>query len=159
MKEKPDPVLKLLPPEQVKRVLSQPNCDIEPIFMGFTDIYKHLSKIIPLHFTVIDFGCSYAPQCFYFTKHKLYIGVSIGKQKRFKAKNTIHDYMSIREWICENGDWIHNNVKETFAICSYVPAPFDEIKLLRNTFENLFVYYPHGGFGGWNVKLNGKRSV
>jgi len=62
-------------PKQCDRVLQQPMCDIEPDFLGFIDKYYHLSKIMPLHFTIIDFGCSYAPQAYYFRKHKQYIGI------------------------------------------------------------------------------------
>jgi hypothetical protein len=35
------------------------------------------------------------------------------------------------------------NLNETFAICSYVPRNGDCHELIRKTFKNLFVYYPH----------------
>lgn len=58
-----------------QKVMHQKNCEIDPEFMGFVDVYYHLSKIIPKHLTVIDIGCCYAPQCLYFKNHHKYIGV------------------------------------------------------------------------------------
>ena len=115
-----------------KEVLEQDECDIEGLFLGFVDIYYFLSKIIPKDFTVIDFGCAYAPQAYYFRNHKAYIGINNSIKKRFTFKNTTH----INGKIEDNLDF---EDKKTFAICSYVPTSTNEI---RKRFKNLFVYYP-----------------
>jgi hypothetical protein len=39
-----DPAYHLLPPDQVDRVFGQKMCDIDPEFLGFTDIYFRLRR-------------------------------------------------------------------------------------------------------------------
>ena len=131
-------MINLLPKDQIKSVFSQDMCDIEPDFLGFTDIYENLSKIIPKHFTIIDLGCGYNPQCFYFKEHKKYISVDIGKLIRFKSDNCEIYVMTIKEFI-DKYLWDFD-LDETFAICSYVPSC--EVKLVRENFKNVFTYYP-----------------
>lgn len=145
MIEQPDELLKILPKEQSEKVFNQPNCEIEPIFIGFTDIYKALSTIIPKHFTVIDLGCCYNPQCYYFIEHKEYIAVDISDCIKWEAPNCRIFTMSIEEFIKTHlRDFF---LEETFAICSYVPEwGADNGKLVREAFKNVFVYYPHGEY-------------
>ena len=138
-----DPALHLIPQEQLDRVLNQDMCDIDPSFLGFTEVYKALASIIPLHWTIVDLGCAYSPQAFFFTQHKAYIGVDYGTNERFAAHNTKHFDMTIREFI--EGHAGDLDRKTTFAICSYVPPWHDDNqKLVREHFQNVFVYYPAG---------------
>ena len=135
------PLIKVIPRWQIKEVFSQDRCDIDGEFLGFTDIYENLSKIIPKYMTVIDFGCAYAPQAYYFTKHFKYIGVDSEPMTQFSTHNSEFFIMSIQNFI-KNEKYI----KEiSFAICSYVPD-FDAQELVRNTFPNTFVYYPTNCF-------------
>lgn len=137
-------LVKLLPKDQIERVLNQEMCDIDLEFLGFTDIYYHLSQIIPKHFTVVDLGCAYNAQCFYFTDHKKYIAVDVTMNEVFKSDNCILVNRSIQAFIKFNNGRL--NLDETFAICSYVPPWYnDNTKLVRETFKNCFVYYPCGG--------------
>lgn len=131
----------ILPKEQLEAVLNQERCDIDGEFMGFLNEYKYLSKIIPKHFTVIDLGCAYNPQCFYFIEHKKYIAVDIEKCIKFQSDNCEIFEKTINNFINEN---LHNyDLEETFAICSYVPDWYDKNKeLVRQSFKNLFVFYP-----------------
>ena len=125
--------------KQIKPILEAADyCDIDGTFMGFMDVYKALSEIIPKHWTIVDFGCSYAPQCYYFRNHKGYIGVDSSTPKRFEAKNTSHLYGTIQDFINTDVD------SPIFAICSYVPH-FHAAELVRKNFKNCFVYYPEGG--------------
>jgi hypothetical protein len=138
-------MINILPKDQIERVLNQKYCDIDLNFLGFTDIYENLSKIIPKHFTVIDLGCAYNPQCFYFTEHKQFVAVDISECEKFKSDNCLIFQKSIEDFILENiKDY---NLDETFAICSYVP-PWggDNREMARKAFKNIFVYYPHGGY-------------
>ena len=111
--------------------------------MGFNDIYEILSKIIPEHFTIIDLGCGYNPQCFYFTKHKKYVAVDISDCEKFKSDNCVIYQKSIEDFIKEDISGL--NLDETFAICSYVPMREANREMVRKAFKNLFIYYPHGG--------------
>lgn len=123
---------------QKKAVFEQPDCDIDPSFIGFVDIYYHLAKIIPLHWFVVDFGCAYAPQSYFFRFHRGYYGVDPFDGFRFFSDNTIHKTMTAEKFI-EGLSHIYNP-SETFAICSYVPS--QDNKLIRDTFPNVFCFYP-----------------
>ena len=139
-----------LPKDQVDRVFNQKYCDIDGEFFGFMDVYESLSRIIPKHFAVVDLGCAYNPQCILFNGHKSFTavdlpGVSGSKLERFTQDNCTIFEMTIKQFITENIDRF--NLKETFAICSYVPPWGDDnMKLVRESFQNVFTYYPHGGF-------------
>jgi hypothetical protein len=137
--DKADPLLKYLPKDQVDVVMNQDMCELDYTFLGFTEIYEHLSKIIPVNFLVIDFGCYLAAQSYYFRKHKGYIGVDTTKLKRFGFTNTEHYYMSIQLFIqVLLPRYVPDKI---FAICSYVPD--EEAKeLVRESCKNVFVFYP-----------------
>lgn len=137
-----DPVWHLMPPDQIDRVLRQDMCDIGPEFLGFTDIYLALAKIIPTYWTVVDLGCAFAPQAIIFRDHKAYIGVDAGVGERFSAPNTTHYTMTIADFIAEHAASLDKEL--TFAICSYVPPWYgtDNLRLTREAFKNVFTYYP-----------------
>lgn len=138
-------LLSIIPESEQHRVFEQEHCDIDPSFIGFIDIYKNLSEIIPKHFTIVDLGCAYAPQAYYFKDHKKYIGVDIFLGERFRADNTKHLQITIRDFCDVFASSFDKD--ETFAICNYVPPWHgDNREMARKYFENLFVYYPHGGY-------------
>lgn len=136
-----DDLMSVIPKEQIDAVFAYEKCDIDASFLGFTEVYKQLSSIIPKDFIVIDLGCAYAPQCYYFTKHKQYIGVEIEPCAQFHTENTTHYHMSIQKFIGEELPKMNLRLEKVFAICSYVPD-FDAQRLVRMTFPNTFVYYP-----------------
>ena len=136
-------LLNLIPKNQITRVFNQEMIDIDFEFIGFIDQYKFLSILIPKHFTVIDFGCAYNPQCFYFQDHKKYIAVDIDTMEKFKSKNCEIFEMRISDFI--KNHLSDMNLNETFAICNYVPCTTEENKMIRENFKNCFIYYPHGG--------------
>jgi hypothetical protein len=139
-----DPILHLMPEDQLERVFNVAMCDIAPEFLGFTDIYQHLAAIIPLHWTIVDLGCAYAPQAWLFKDHKAYVGVTLTEIERFHAPNTTHYTMPIREFLQMHLPKFDQDT--TFAICSYVPPWHDDNrKLAREAFKNVFTYYPAGG--------------
>jgi len=119
--------------------------DIDGTFIGFVEIYYGLSKVIPKHFTIIDLGCAYNPQCFLFKDHKRYIAVdAFPKQERFQSENCEIYEMTIADFLDQH---LHKfDLKQTFAICSYVPPWHDDnMALVSANFTNVFTYYPHGG--------------
>jgi len=131
----------IIPEEEIERVFSYEYCELSYDFMGFTDVYKALSAIIPLHYTIIDLGCYAAAQSYYFLRHKQYIGVDVFNGERFITPNSVHYIKSIQEFCSEDTHYI--NLDESFAICSYVPD-FSAVKIAKRIFKNLFVYYPAG---------------
>lgn len=136
-----DAAWEIMPPDQIDRVLRQEECDIEPGFLGFTDVYFALASIIPLHWTIVDLGCAYAPQAIIFAKHKAYVGVDISGCEKFSASNTTHYTMSIADFIERHAASFDQD--RTFAVCSYVPPwHHDNTQMVRHAFRNVFVYYP-----------------
>jgi len=138
-------IIELLPKEQIEKVFDQKDCDIDYDFLGFTEIYKSLSEIIPKHFTIVDLGCAYNPQCFYFTEHKKYVAVDVSDCVKFQSDNCEIYEKRIEDFISQ--DLNKFDLEETFAICSYVPSwGGDNGEMVRKAFKNCFVYYPHGGY-------------
>ena len=126
-----------------KRCSKYKMCDIDEEFMGFTEVYEHLSKIIPKKRIIVDLGCAYAPQAVYFRNHKKYIGIDLDsfETPRVNTPNSEHYKMTIREWI--EKELPKYNQDDLFAICSYVPPWHDDNeKLVRDNFRHCFVYYP-----------------
>jgi len=121
-------------PKMFKEVLGQEMCDIDGTFLGFMDTYYYLSKLIPKGWIIIDFGCAYNPQAYYFREHKAFIGVDTGIRKRFRFENTDLFEGTI-------SDYLKNNppTEKVFAICHNVPS--EEKNLVRNYYPNCFVYY------------------
>lgn len=144
-----DRLFKILPKDECDKVFDGPECDIEPCFMGFVEIYEGLAKIIPQHYTVVDLGCAYNPQAYYFANHKEYLAVDISDCVKFQPPNCKIFHMSIEAFIMSETQKM--NLSETFAICSYVP-PWggDNMKLVRDAFTNVFTFYPAGN----RVKLD-----
>ena len=117
-----------------KEVLNQKNCDIDETFLGFVDTYYYLSKIIPKDWTIVDFGCAFAAQAYYFIRHKAFIGVDFGIKKRFHFKNTDLYEGTIADYLMQKP------IKErVFAIVNNVPS--FETELVRNYYPNCFIYY------------------
>lgn len=136
----------LIPEAESRELLNQLYCELEPDFLGFCDIYEGLAGIIPPGMTVIDFGCYMAPQAYFFQRHKAYIGVDTCGLKRFTPSNAKHYVCSIQDFIRDEYPKLQADLKPTgyFAICSYVPD-MEAAKLVRETFGNVFCYYPSAG--------------
>lgn len=148
MVSKLDDIFEYLPIEEADRLLKKNyrmGGNVDYTHMGFTHVYKSLLNIVPKHFTIIDLGCCYAPQCYYFKDYKQYIGVDVEDEERFAIHNTTHYVMSIQRFIKEELPKLNLNPKQCFAICSYVPDD-EATELARRTFPNILVYYPNGGF-------------
>ena len=122
-------------PDQWQRVIGQDMCDIDGSFLGFVMTYKNLAELIPLDWTVYDFGCAYAPQAYYFRKHHRYVGIDSGVRERFAFENTSHHSVPISEFLSR-----HATGKKEFAICNFVPS--HEVDLVKEKFKDLFIYYP-----------------
>lgn len=128
-----------LPNDQWQKVMNQPMCDIDATFFGFIHTYDALSKIIPKEFTVIDLGCCFNAQSFYFTEHREYIAVDISDCIKFKPDNCTIYNKSISEFI--ERDISKFDLKTTFAICNYVSDSMAE--LVRKSFMHVYTFYPH----------------
>lgn len=124
-------------PLQIERVMR--GADIEPDFMGFANTYQALSRLIPLDWTVLDLGCAYAPQAYYFRHHARYIGVDVWPaHKRFHFSNTVHATQRIEHYACP----AVADQPKVFCILNYVNCRAETAEKVRRLFRNLFVFYP-----------------
>lgn len=132
-----------IPVSELNDVLKQDRCELEPCFLGFVNVYKPLSMLIPPHKIVIDFGCCLAAQAYFFAEHQAYIGVDTTPLKRFTPSNATHYKMSIQRFIAKELPALLEkyDINDFCAICSYV-SDFEATKLVRETFPNVFCYYP-----------------
>ena len=144
----------LIPDDEFMTVMTQDMCELEPDFLGFVDIYKPLSELIPKGKTVIDFGCYLAAQSYFFAEHKCYIGVDVVDMKRFTPPNAVHYISSIQNFIANEVPKLFQEHGEGHycAICSYVPD-FKATELVRKTFLNVFCYYPSLDGADVTIKL------
>lgn len=125
----------------IDEYLKDKYCDIDPEFMGFVDIYRHLSLIIPQEYVVYDFGAGYGPQGFYFQKHARYIAIA--------PETDMIEFPWGEYYNMTTGKFLANYpeagmLKKSFAICSYVPPWFGEnsMQLVKERFQNVFTFYP-----------------
>lgn len=124
--------------EQFNQVFSYKYNELSPEFLGFVEQYKALAGIIPKEFTIIDFGCNAAPQMYYFRNHHKYIGIDATDCICFSQPNAeIHTKTTTQNFIKS----MKLDVNKCFAICNYVPDE-EAKKMVRETFPNLFIYYP-----------------
>ena len=121
-------------PKMFREVLEQKMCDIDGTFLGFVDTYYYLSKLIPKSWTIVDFGCAYNPQAYYFLEHRAFIGVDIGIIKRFHFKNTDLYNGTIADYLAQKPP-----IEKVFAICNNVPSA--EKEMVRHYYPNCFIYY------------------
>ena len=133
----------LIPDDEYHEVMSQDMCELDSEFLGFVDVYKNLSRIIPKG--SIDFGCYLAPRSYCCARHKMYIGVEVVSMRRFTPPNSVHYTMSIQNFIQIEVPKLFEEYDELklCAICSYVPD-FQATEMVRKTFPNVFCYYPCG---------------
>ena len=133
----------LIPDEEMKEILSQDECELQPDFLGFVNVYEPLSNLIPEHKIVIDFGCYLAAQSYFFSEHSAYIGVDTTKLNRFRPTNAVHFTMSIQDFIAIELPILLkiHDINDFCAICSYVNDR-EATRMVRETFPNVFCYYP-----------------
>ena len=117
-------------------VESQKTEDFNEGFLGYVDTYYYLSKIIPNDKVILDLGCGYAAQAYFFQAHKKYIGVDTNGAKKFTFPNTEMYDMSIEEFMNKHV----LNPEEVFAICNYVPGEHKQKQKIFQMFPNHFNY-------------------
>lgn len=139
----------LIPDEEWRRVMqSDASAEIDANNMTCgRGTYYMLSKMIPKDWTVIDFGCAYNPQSYLFQNHARHIAIEPPQNDSefhfefFKAPNTELMFMTGQDFIEIELPRLALDLNKTFAICNYVPSN-DCCKMVRETFKNLFCFYP-----------------
>lgn len=143
MKQEPCELFKIIPAHEIEMVFSTgtASAELDYTFLAFEEVYRSVLGYVPKGKTIIDLGCAYAPQAYYFTEYNGYIGVDIQiPDVHFTTPNMTLYNMSAQEFCRKIIDekW---DLEKYFAICSYVPDA-DARKHVRETFPNCLVYYP-----------------
>lgn len=137
---------KLIPSEKLDYLFKHSDCGAEldkSFFLGFEDVYKGVLNFVPNEKIIIDLGCAYATQSWYFREYKQYIGVDseMNDNSVIHTENSEFYFTSIQNFIHNIFPSLKLDLENVFAICSYVPD--EEARLLvRETFPNCLVYYP-----------------
>ena len=136
-------LLDMIPQSQKDEVFKN-SSEISPEFIGFIKQYKYLSEIIPKGFIVIDLGCGYNAQSFYFKNHKQYIAVDcFPNLVCFKSENCLFHNITIHDFIFQILPTLNLDLERVFAICAYVPDWYGQnINLTKSTFKNVYTYDP-----------------
>lgn len=116
-------------------------CDYS--FLGFEEIYKAVTLFVPKNKVIIDFGCAYAFQSWYFRDYKKYIGVDCGVKPEdvLKTDNSEFFFMTIQDFYRKSFPRLGYSLDDVFAICSYVPDD-NARTLVRMCFPHCLIYYP-----------------
>lgn len=112
------------------------SAEIGPDFMCFDEPYQQAACVANKDSIIIDLGCAYAPQSYYFTQCKRYIGVDLPMvapqggyeqypecvpETRFKPDNAEFYIMSIQKFLKEVYPALNIDKSKVIAICSAVP--------------------------------------
>ena len=140
----------LIPKDKLSRIFETSKtvgAECDYTFLGFEEVYKAVTLFVPKSNVIIDLGCAYAFQAWYFRDYRKYIGVDKGCSdalitiKELGLGNAEFYNMNICEFIREIFPITLIDPNESFAICSYVP---DKIvrEMVRYVFPHCLVYYP-----------------
>lgn len=137
---------KIIPKEEINRVFrdsESASAEIDLSFLCFEDYYEEVRKNTSLDTTILDLGCAYAPQCWYFKDYTQYIGVDYPfmNNVRFQTENTTFYLMSIQEFIKNILPTLDLDLSKTVAICSMVPDK-EALELVKEIFLRHYVVYP-----------------
>ena len=71
-------LFRIIPKEEIKKVFKgAAAAELDYTFLAFEEVYKSVLNFVPKGKTIIDLGCAYAPQAYYFTEYSQYIGVDV----------------------------------------------------------------------------------
>lgn len=106
MKNRTCELFDLIPRKKIDYVFKKSStcgaeCDYS--FLGFENVYRAVKSIVPEDKVIIDLGCCYAFQSWYFRNHKKYIGVDNGIRDKIvlRTDNAEFYFTSIQKFISE----------------------------------------------------------
>ena len=134
---------KLIPKSEIERVFTESDtagAELARDFLCFEDVYEEVTKYVDKDTTIIDFGCAYAPQAWWFTGCKKYIGInpSFGNNVRFKTYNSEIHLMTGQEYIKKMPKDM--DLSKVIAVCSYVPD-LELQQMVADKFPYCYVVY------------------
>lgn len=135
----------LIPISEINRVFSESDsagAEMDCEFFCFEDVYKKVKEHCTQDTVVIDLGCSYMAQSYWFTDCKKYIGVDLPFKNnvRFESNNSELYLMSGQEFINKVFPTLDLDMENVIAICSYVPDK-ELQQMVSDTFKYNYVRY------------------
>lgn len=117
---------KIIPKAEIDRVFKTSDtagAEMDSSFLCFEEIYMKVKEHCTKDTVVIDFGCAYAPQSYWFKECKQYIGVDIPFRNnvKFKTDNSKIYLMRGQDFIKEVLPTLDIPMENIIAVCSYVP--------------------------------------
>ena len=139
-------LFRMIPIGKINEIFSRSEtagAELDYTFLGFEDVYKAVTLFVPKGKIIIDLGCSYAFQSWYFKDYKKYIGVDSGIccNDVLEIENSKFYFTSIQHFIKNVFPTIGYDKKDVFAICSYVPDE-EARQMVKEFFPYCLVYYP-----------------
>ena len=150
----------LIPESEMERVFRESysaDAEIGPDFMCFEEPYQATACVADKDSIILDLGCGYAAQCFYFTRCKQYIGIDLPMPKplekdlihypnikpetRFQSDNAQFYIMSIQRFIAGVLPSLRLDKEHVIAVCSAVPDEKAR-ELVSSTFPIHYISYP-----------------
>ena len=136
----------IIPREEFSRVFREPysaSAEIDQSFLCFEDAYEYVLKNTTPKDTIIDLGCAYNPQCWYFKDYERYIAVDLPMfdDVRFDSGNVEFYIMSIQQFIKEELPKLGLDLNRVVAVCNAVPDE-EAMKMVIETFPRHLVAYP-----------------
>ena len=148
----------LIPKSEMERVFRESYsaaAEIGPDFMCFEEPYQAAVRVADKDSIILDLGCAYAPQAYYFTDCKQYIGVdmpmvrpehplnypNIKPETRFHPDNARFYIMEIQQFIQTVLPKLKLDMNHVIAVCSAVPDT-QARQLVIDTFPIHYVSYP-----------------
>ena len=136
----------LISKEELNRVFRESetaSSEIDPTFLCFESEYLEVVDNTDKDDIIIDLGCGYDAQCFYFKDYDRYIAVDLPFENnvRFNAGNTELYLMSIQQFINEVLPTLGLDLSNVVAVCNAVPD-FEARELVKKTFPRHYVAYP-----------------
>lgn len=145
MKHEPCDLFTKIPREKLNFLFENSDADVELdyTFLGFEEIYQEVYNYAPKDMTIIDLGCGYACQSWYFREHNSYIGVDYfcDDNSVIHTENSKYYFTSIQNFIKNIFPGLGLDLKKCFAVCSYVPDS-EARNLVKEVFSYCKIYYP-----------------
>lgn len=142
----PCELFNLIPREKVDHVFrtsqtAEAECAYD--FLGFEEIYKAVTMFVPKSKVIIDCGCAYAFQSWYFRDFCKYIGIDCDSSINdvLQTENSEFHFVTIQHFIKNIFPALGYGLDDVFAICAYVPDN-NAREMVRNFFPHCLVYYP-----------------
>ena len=137
----------IIPRKELNRVFSESyniSAELDATFLCFDEAYQEVLNNTTPDTIIIDLGCAYAPQCYYFSDYEKYIGVDLPFEDdvRFQTDNSEFYIMSIQEFIEKELPKLNLDLNNVVAICNYVPDK-EAQQMVIDTFPRHYVYYPN----------------